>query len=446
MSLLTLFLWIACGIPNLAGCAEVTRPTPTRQEVEACQLAATWRHPYKTWTMERVSRTFLRVLATAPQIHGHTYPFLGFDWWVTAADKIIVDNIWQPSPASQSGLEQGDIILAINNWPLHPGTADWDRFIRLTGDLLRNIYISFGFRDVLGRDFIYWADKYLLTSFYDYLYPWGTTPRYTWAPPWAKDRVPIRGHFELGLSAGEVLVAILLDVKHIAMDARRTYLTGPVSLMIQRGDHKFTRTLYPQHLPAEYAIFVNTRRREINAWAEPGQIILSSGLVNLCINDDELAFVIGHELAHQILGHLVQGISQRQLGELIGRVISGVATFHLNRLLDLELYRVQPFLIYPTQRVTVSVYSRDIEREADAYGLWFAYQAGYDIDKALFLFERLAAMEHDPFERTYFLDAHPAPLERLARLKKIAQYFKAGRAAEVFLQSPDLGIVPVETK
>jgi hypothetical protein len=50
--------------------------------------------------------------------------------------------------------------------------------------------------------------------------------------------------------------------------------------------------------------------------------------------------------------------------------------------------------------------------------------------------------EKDPFLTTYFLDSHPAPLERLARIKLVAQYFKAGRAAEVFLQTADLNRRP----
>ncbi|MBW1916711.1 MAG: M48 family metalloprotease [Deltaproteobacteria bacterium] len=441
---LSIRIWLCFFLCLPVACAEVTRPTPTGHEVETCQLAATLRHPYKNWSMERVSQTFLRVLATAPQMHGQTYPFLGFDWWVTATQKIIIDNIWHPSPAAQAGLRQGDIILAINNWPLFSTAEEWDRFIKVTGDLLRNVYISIGFQEVLGRDFIYWADKYLYTNLYSYLYPWSTR----FYAPWSEERIPLRGNFEIGFSAGEVLVALLMDVKHIAMEARGSYLTGAVELLIQRGDQKFKKILYPQHLPAEYAIFVNTRSNAINAWAEPGQIILSSGLVNLCINDDELAFVIGHELAHQILGHLLIATGQRQLGELIGRVVSGVATFHLNRLLNLETYRIypSPFFILTARRVTVSVFSPDLEREADTYGLWFAYQAGYDIDKALALFERMTARGHDPFERTYFLASHPAPLERMARLKKVAQYFKVGRAAEVFLQSPDLGRVPIETQ
>jgi predicted Zn-dependent protease len=86
----------------------------------------------------------------------------------------------------------------------------------------------------------------------------------------------------------------------------------------------------------------------------------------------------------------------------------------------------------------VSTFSREDEREADLYGMWFAYQAGYDIERGLAVWERLGGISHDPFETTEFLHNHPAPLERLACLRLAAECFKNGRAADVFLQAAEL--------
>ena len=77
----------------LAGCAEVTKPTPTAPQKEAAQLAAAKRHPYLNWSTERVSRVFLRLLPCLPQTLGRTYPFLGFNWWVTATGRVAVDQV-----------------------------------------------------------------------------------------------------------------------------------------------------------------------------------------------------------------------------------------------------------------------------------------------------------------------------------------------------------------
>ncbi len=111
---LVLFLILA------GGCAQVTRPTPAASEIEEAQLAADRRHPYKTYSLERASQVFIRLLATVPQSQGRTYPFLGFNWWLTEGDRVVIDNVWRPSPAADADLRQGDLIVGVNNWPIHP--------------------------------------------------------------------------------------------------------------------------------------------------------------------------------------------------------------------------------------------------------------------------------------------------------------------------------------
>jgi predicted Zn-dependent protease len=243
---------------------------------------------------------------------------------------------------------------------------------------------------------------------------------------------------------GEILAAIMLDMKHIRLEAQGHYLNGPVDLLVQREEEKFPLTLYPQHLPAEYGILVNSRDRQINAYAAPGRIILSQRLVSFCRNDDELALVIGHELAHQAQGHLVRSAGQQQLGKLVGEVVTAFTSLSLNHLLNWRHYQVDDEVRQVAQGAVVSAFSRDDEREADIYGAWYAFQAGYDVEKGLAIWERLAAVdEKDPFLSTYFLDSHPAPLERKALLQKVVRYFQAGRAAEIFLAAKELNYQPV---
>ena len=216
-----------------------------------------------------------------------------------------------------------------------------------------------------------------------------------------------------------------------------------MELLVDREGKKITFILYPQRLPAEYAILVQTQNSKINAYAAPGQIILTQRLVNFCLNDDELALIVGHEMAHQVLGHLIRGAAHRELGQLLGEAITAFSTLSLGRLMDWKHLKVDPDVRQVAQNAVVSVFSQDEEREADIYGAWYAFQAGYDLDRGAAVWERVAAVdEKDPFLTTYFLASHPAPMERLARLKLVSQYFKAGRAAEVFLQTADLNRRP----
>src|SRR5512144_395647 len=96
-------MFIACL--GFCGCAEVAKPTPTAQQVEDVQLIGLTRHPHSNYNNERAMRVFLRLLPTLPCSHGRTYPFLGFNWWLTATGQPVVDNVWYPSPAHDRPLK-----------------------------------------------------------------------------------------------------------------------------------------------------------------------------------------------------------------------------------------------------------------------------------------------------------------------------------------------------
>ena len=389
---LPLIIFLILSLLILGGCSEVTRPTPTAQQVEEGQLAATKRHPFQNWSGERTARVFLRLMPWLPVTQGRTYPFLGFNWWVTATGKVAVDQVWYPSPAREAelkqgnviwkerGLKQGDIILAVNNWPIPTEAAAWDEAIKTT----RGIF----------KDFLFFLPTYSHKQRYQ-------EQKY--------EHILTDQFFSMCLP-GELLPAIMFDLKHINMEARGRYLTGPVELLIQRDDQKMLATMYPQLLPAEYAILVNPMDRKINAWAEPGKIILTQRMVSFCLNDDEMALVVGHEMAHQVLGHLIRGAAHRELGKFVGEAITACLTLSFKDLWDWRHVMVSPQVRRVAGNAVVSVFSQEEEREADIYGAWYAFQAGYNIEKGLAIWERMAAVvSHDPFEDNYFLNSHPRP-------------------------------------
>jgi len=143
-----LFLWLlgivflTLGLLILAGCAEVTKPTPTAHQVEEAQLAVAKRHPFQNWYGERVSRVFLRLMPWLPVTQGRTYPFVGFNWWVTATGQVVVDQVWYPSPAREAGLRRGDLIVAVNNWPLPTWVEGWDKVIATTRGIFQDFSLS----------------------------------------------------------------------------------------------------------------------------------------------------------------------------------------------------------------------------------------------------------------------------------------------------------------
>jgi len=116
-------------------------------------------------------------------------------------------------------------------------------------------------------------------------------------------------------------------------------------------------------------------------------------------NADELAFVLGHEAAHHIAGH----IPKRQEQALSGALLAGVVA---------QASGLSPDEVKAAQNLGAEVaarsYSKDFELEADALGAEIALVAGYDPIRGTGFFDRLP----DPGDK--FLGSHPPNGQRKA--------------------------------
>jgi predicted Zn-dependent protease len=114
-------------------------------------------------------------------------------------------------------------------------------------------------------------------------------------------------------------------------------------------------------------------------------------------NEDELAFVLGHEAAHHIAGHL----DRVQQSAWAGAVAAGVLA---------SLGGARPEVIERAQAIGAGVgartFSRDFELEADRLGTVIAFRAGYDPVLGAGFFDRL------PDPGNAFLATHPPNAER----------------------------------
>jgi predicted Zn-dependent protease len=128
-------------------------------------------------------------------------------------------------------------------------------------------------------------------------------------------------------------------------------------------------------------------------------------------NQDELAFVMGHEAAHHIAGH----IPQAQQTALAGAVLAGVLAATAGAS-SVEIEKAQNV----AANLAVSAYGKDFELEADALGAEIAYEAGFDPIRGSAFFDQLP----DPSDR--FLGTHPANGRRKAVVAQTVARLKAG--------------------
>lgn len=166
--------------------------------------------------------------------------------------------------------------------------------------------------------------------------------------------------------------------------------------------------------PQEWEVVV-FQGAERNAFALPNKKIgVYEGMMELVSGPDELAAVIGHEIAHVEERHAAQRVNTQvatQTGVQIASSAAGAAA-------GVSPEVVAGILGAGAQYGLSLPYSRNQELEADQRGLVYMARAGYDPHAAVSLWEK---MKDGPSQPT-FLSTHPAPEQRIERLQQqIAQ-------------------------
>lgn len=133
-------------------------------------------------------------------------------------------------------------------------------------------------------------------------------------------------------------------------------------------------------------------------------IVFTLSLIADARNPDELAFVLGHEASHHILGHIPRRQQTAERGAMLGTIL-GQATGADTATMQ-ELQRMGA-------AIGARRYSRDFELEADALGAEIAWRSGFDPVVGTGFFDRLP----DPGDQ--FLGSHPPNAQRRAQVQKV---------------------------
>ena len=128
-------------------------------------------------------------------------------------------------------------------------------------------------------------------------------------------------------------------------------------------------------------------------------------LIAIARNIDELAFIMAHEAAHHIQGHIERQNRSAMAG---ARILGGLASVISGGSEDTVQAGVRI-----GARIGALTYSKDFELEADALGALMAAQAGYDPLRGAAFFFRIP----DPGNK--FLGTHPANADRLATVQAV---------------------------
>lgn len=162
----------------------------------------------------------------------------------------------------------------------------------------------------------------------------------------------------------------------------------------------------------DYTFKVIDSPQEVNAFAVPGgAVYVYSGLLTRMKSESELAAVLAHEVAHIDKRHSMAALTRQSGFELLTSVVFGEQT-----------PAWQSAAAGLVGNVTFLKFSREDEKQADAVGLNFMTNAGYDpqgMVNLLTMFTTLEATEPSAIQS--FLSSHPAPKERIAIVKNLIQ-------------------------
>jgi predicted Zn-dependent protease len=167
--------------------------------------------------------------------------------------------------------------------------------------------------------------------------------------------------------------------------------------------------------------FVVFESDQLNAFALPGgKVGVYTGLLNLTESDDELAAVMGHEIAHVSTRHSGERYTQQMVAAGASMIADGWTTAEE---MDPQKKQIAMLAVGAVAKGGLLKFSRDHESEADAIGMRFAAGAGYDPRAAITFWQRMQNANEGRAEPWEFMSTHPSHDTRIKNLTELAPQF-----------------------
>jgi predicted Zn-dependent protease len=233
--------------------------------------------------------------------------------------------------------------------------------------------------------------------------------------------VPITGRKQLDLIPQSQMLSMsfsqydqFLQENKKSTDQAATALVQKVGKNIETGVEKYFAEKNMSDQLKDYKWEFNLiESPEVNAWCMPGgKVVVYTGILPITKDENGLAVVLGHEIAHAVAEHGSERMSQGLIAQLGGMALSEAIK---NKPAATQQLWMTAFGL-GTQVGVLLPFSRTQESEADHLGLIFMAIAGYNPNGAVDFWQRMSAQAGQaPPE---FLSTHPANDTRINDIKK----------------------------
>lgn len=164
--------------------------------------------------------------------------------------------------------------------------------------------------------------------------------------------------------------------------------------------------------------FKLVQTKELNAYADGKNVHITMGMMAFAASEDDIATILAHEYAHNILAHVASTQQNVTVGALGGTVVDA--------LLQSQGINTGGQLGKLGANYAQMKYSKTFEQEADHVGLYIAYHAGYPIENAANFWRRMSTANPNAI---YTATTHPTNPERFVAMNDTVAEINRKKAA-----------------
>ncbi|TDQ18930.1 peptidase M48-like protein [Algoriphagus boseongensis] len=246
-------------------------------------------------------------------------------------------------------------------------------------------------------------------------------------------KVPLTGRMQLAAVPNEEIMPLVNEQYQTFKKDSKLLSNTPDGQKVVRVGERISKAVEEFLVKEGYQDLVKSFKWEfnlaesdqVNAWCMPGgKVAFYTAIMPVCQDENGIAVVMGHEVAHAVASHARERMSNGMLANLGISAVS--VAIGQNPTLTQQIF-LQSVGI--GSELGMLSFSRKHELEADELGLIFMAMAGYDPRTAPAFWERMAKVGGEaPPE---FLSTHPGPDRRIEKLNanmaKAMEYYNAAK-------------------
>ncbi|GAB4169253.1 MAG: M48 family metallopeptidase [Calditrichia bacterium] len=234
--------------------------------------------------------------------------------------------------------------------------------------------------------------------------------------------VPVTGRKQLNLIPAQTMLSMsfqqydtFIKEHPISKNKQQTAMVKRVGDKIRRAVETYFTQRNMSHLLEGYQWEFNLiESNEVNAWCMPGgKVVVYTGILPITRDENGLAVVMGHEIAHAIAEHGNERMSQGLLAQMGGMALA--------KALEEKPTETQQLWMAAfglgAQFGVLLPFSRQQESEADKLGLIFMAMAGYNPQHAISFWQRMSQNSGGK-NVPEFMSTHPSDQTRIKALQK----------------------------